>query len=393
MPTRPNTSTMKHALMILLAVVFGGSFASAQSSIKLEKQQTTFFYAQLNLHGGFVNDINGDRWSFATRSPQNQVNLQLFSKNQRNMQRGYTRLIALDSYKVQLGIGYDAEVDALGIERSNLEFKVLDTFVKFKTKWDRTTLTIGNRSIPYGHNPKIDPVVSFMINPIKRDIGFAQDVGVFFKTPISKSLDLEMAFTSGGALTKPVMVCNNLLVSEADGLEMAPEVIFSPYTYEGTWLGTARIGSPTYKRNEFGLNLAAGRIASTTIASDIGHIRRLGADWVFKLRERLKVVNQVMVGQTQSGSAGDFYTLNSMNNIDFYSGRNWMVSASNSFNINTAQGAGTDRNSWSLAGSVTYVFSPHTRLRLNSYYSRIWDANEKQCGVLLQFATGIGKRP
>lgn len=50
--------------------------------------------------------------------------------------------------------------------------------------------------------------MSFMINPIKADLGFAQDVGAFVKTPISKNLDIEIALTSGGALTKPFLVCN-----------------------------------------------------------------------------------------------------------------------------------------------------------------------------------------
>ncbi|MGB0425204.1 MAG: hypothetical protein ACPGED_12815, partial [Flavobacteriales bacterium] len=125
---------MKKIILFVGSMVLMMGTISAQSSIKLKKQQTKFLYGQLNLHGGFIDDINGDRWDFASKSPQNSINLQFFSKNQRNMQRGYTRLIALDSYKVQLGIAYDSQVDLAGIQRSNLDFKILDTFVKFKTK-------------------------------------------------------------------------------------------------------------------------------------------------------------------------------------------------------------------------------------------------------------------
>ncbi|MGB0424957.1 MAG: hypothetical protein ACPGED_11550, partial [Flavobacteriales bacterium] len=185
----------------------------------------------------------------------------------------------------------------------------------------------------------------------------------------------------------------NLLVSEAEGMEIEPEFNFLNFSYQGTWMMTSRIGSPTFKKNEFGFNMVAGHIASTTIAKDLGHIRRVGVDWVYKLRERLKVVNQVMVGETASSSKGLFRTVNTMNNIDYYSGRNWMISLSNSFNYNHSMENSENMQSWSLAGSVTYVISPHTRLRLNTYSTRIRENNERQKGVLLQFVTGLGKRP
>lgn len=183
------------------------------------------------------------------------------------------------------------------------------------------------------------------------------------------------------------------MVAEAQGLEVEPEFDFLNFKYEGTWLLASRIGSPTYKKNEFGINMVAGHISSTTIAQDLGHIRRVGVDWVYKLRERLKVVNQVMVGETSTSSMGLFRAVNTMNNIDFYSGRNWMISLSNSFNYNHAMEASNHMQSCSLAGSVTYMISPHTRLCLNTYSTRVRENNERQKGILLQFVTGLGKRP
>lgn len=384
---------MKLQTLFFIAACFVGSSLSAQSAIKLKKQQTTFFYGQLNLHGGFVNDVNGDRWDFATRSPKNQINFQVVSKNKRNMQRGYTKLIAVDSWRFRIGLEYDSQVDLLGVKRSSVDFKLQTTYIKFKTKWDRTTLIVGNKSIPYGHNPKIDPVVSFMINPIKMDLGFAQDIGVFYKSPISKNLDIEIAITSGGFLSKPVLVCNNLVVNDESNIDIAPVFKFGAYDYQGTWLATSRIGSPTYKKNEFGLNLVAGHLSSTAIAKDISHIYRVGADWVFKYSERIKLVNQVIIGETSTSSMGRYISTNIMNNLDLYSGKNWMFSASHSINSMKAQEGQGDLYNWSLAGSLTYVVSPHTRIRLNSFYTRVVDANEKQCGVMLQFVSGIGKRP
>jgi hypothetical protein len=58
-----------------------------------------------------------------------------------------------------------------------------------------------------------------------------------------------------------------------------------------------------------------------------------------------------------------------------------------------AQEGQGDLYNWSLAGSLTYVVSPHTRIRLNTFYTRVVDANEEQSGIMLQFVSGIGKRP
>jgi hypothetical protein len=379
--------------LLAFALLFFFTAGSGQKALKLGKQKTTFFYAQLNLHGGYVNDINGDRWDIATKSPKNQVVFQAYKINQRNLQRGYTRLIAVSSWKARLGLEYDNRVADDGIKHGNVNFKLLDTFVKFKTKWDRTSIVIGNKSIPYGHNPKIDPVVSFMINPIKMDLGFAQDIGIFVKTPVAPWADVEVSFTSGGVLNKPVLVCNNLIVNDESDIDLQPRFEWSKYNYNDTWLFTGRMGTPTYKTNELGVNAVAGNIVSTTIKNDLSRIYRGGLDWVFKYNERVKMVNQVMVGQTVTSTSGTYFSTNIQNNLDFYSGHKWMFSASH--RINALSGMDVDNNlyNWSVAGSLTYAFSPHTRLRLNSFYTEVRDANEKQTGVFLQFVTGFGKRP
>jgi hypothetical protein len=382
---------MKIYLTILLFIC--GLGANAQSSIKLEKQPTKFYYGQLNLHGGFVGDVNGDRFDFASRSPKNQIVFQAFSKNQKNQQRGYTRSFDVASWKFRLGLEYDSFISGAGVKTGKVNFKLLDTFVTFKTKWDRTSISVGNKSIPYGHNPKIDPVVSFMINPIKMDLGFAQDAGVFFRTPISKWADLELSVTSGGMLNKPVLVCNNIIVKDDTNIDLNPEFVFSTYEMGGTWLVTARAGSPTYQRNELGLNVVAGRILNTTIANDLSTITRLGGDWVYKYNERFKFNNQVFIGETKTSTSGDFYTLNIQNNMDFFSGKHWMLSLSHAINSQKAIDRDLLLYNSSVAGSLTYVFSPHTRLRLNSFYTYIRDANETQYGALIQFVTGLGKRP
>jgi hypothetical protein len=380
-------------LKSLIILLFLPGLGYAQSALKLEEQQSKFYYTQLNLHGGFIHDINGERWDFSTKSPANQAVFQVFSKNQRGMQRGYTRLINVASWKARLGFEYANFVSPEGVKTGNIKFKMLDTWVKFKTKWDRTSITVGNKSIPYGHNPKIDPVSSFMINSIKMDLGFAQDLGIFIKTPVAKNADLEVSFTSGGVLNKPVLVCNNLIVRDQESFDLNPSFTFSEYSYAGTWLLTSRLGSPTYKKSEFGLNVVAGHIHNTAIVNDISHIYRIGGDWVLKKNERFKIVNQAFAGATFTSTQGDFISVNIMNSIDYFTGKNWMVSASHSTNLLEPMNDEVRRLNYSIASSLSYIFSPHTRLRLNAFLTRVEDANETQCGALVQFVTGFGKRP
>lgn len=385
---------MKNSFILLL-FVFGFFALNAQKSIKLDKQQTKFYYAQVNLHGGFLNDnTNGERWDVASKGPKNQAVFQVYSINKKTLQKGYVKKFALKGWKFRMGFEYDHNVDILGVNSSNINFKLYDTFLKFGTKWDRTSLVIGNKSIPYGHNPKIDPVVSFMINPIKADLGFAQDLGIFFKTPIANNLDMELAITSGGVLNKPVLVCNDLIVNDNSNIDIKPDFKFGKYDYNDTWLVTSRIGTPTFKKNEFGLILVSGNILSTVFAGKpLTSVNRTGIEWVFKHNERFKMVNQGIVGTTKVFGGKKYISQNIVNNFDYYTGKHIMISVSHSMNILKSVDDYEYLKNYSLAGSLTYIFSPHTRLRLNTFYTAITDRNEYQNGVLLQFVTGIGKRP
>lgn len=388
------TRNILHALPIfLMAFLFCKPVALAQKSLKLDKQPTTFFYLQANLHGGYTTDINGKRFDVATRSPRNQLILQAFRKNQRILQKGYIKNAAIDQWKVRIGFEYNVTVSDSGYKSGGINFALRDTWFRIGTKWDRTKIHVGNKSIPYGHNPKIDPVSDFMINPISMDLGFAQDIGVFLQTPLSPSLDLEASFTSGGWINKPLVVCNNIVTETGSPISIEPGIDLSELPGLGTWLFTGRAGSPSFKKLEFGFITAQGIIRNTFIPNDIVRINRFGFDGVFKYKERFKWVNQFVIGRTESDLEGQFLSINLQNNMDFFTGKNWMFSASHSINALYGQGHDLDRYNWSVNGSITKVFSPHTRLRLNGFYTLVREMNEIQSGVLIQFVTGIGKRP
>ena len=329
--------------------------------------------------------------NITNRAPKNQVAFQLFSLNKRRLQKGYVRTLSLSSSKLRFSIPFDRTVNSSGQREANFRLQMLDTWLKFDTKWDRTALWIGNKSIPYGHNPRLDPVSSFMTNMIKMDIGFVQDLGLFIKTPLSDKLDLELSITSGGMLNKPILVCDNLIKNEAQTID--PKFSFSNYAYNNTWLVTSHIGRPTYQKNELGLNIVSGRINNTLIPNDLIFINRIGGDWIHKFQEKLKWSNQLTVGYSNSDAEGSLGSLHYQTSLELFLGKHFFFSTSYAFNFHQSMSSELYHFNYINAQSLTYSFSPHTRLRLNHYHAGILEAGEKRWGILLQLVVGFGKRP
>ena len=365
----------------------------AQSAIKNDKQQTNFYYFQLNLHAGVMDDLNGLRWDLANRSPQNQLVFQYVTKRKKILQKGYVKNISLTSSKIRLSMPFVKSVNNLGKKEAELRLKLLDTWLKFSTKWDRTYFWIGNKSIPYGHNPKLDPVSNFMTNLTKMDYGFVQDLGLFFKTPISNNLDIESSLTFGGWLNAPVLVCDNLLSDSGTNQSSKVQFSLTNFQYHNTWLFSTRIGSPTFKKNELGLIIASGKINNVLLKNDLLQLNRIGGDWVHKIKEKVKISNQIVFGYNVSDIQKQSTSVHTQNALDVILNDRFFISTSFAYNYYDFSKSGADQNTYINANSITYSFSPHTRLRLNHYFSSVSQSNEKQWGVFLQFVTGFGKRP
>lgn len=375
-------------LVIISLVVQAHCFG--QNAIKHAKQPTQFVYTQLNLHGGFVYDGSGERWDISNHGPQNQLAIQLFAKNQKLLQKGYIKTISLSSYKLRFSIPFD--INNLGIKRKSVSLKLLDAWVRFKTKWDRTSIWIGHKAIPYGHNPKLDPVSSFMTNITKMDLGLNQDLGIFLKTPISNKLDLELSLSSGGILNKSILTYENI-VEEDFFQETKPLLNLSDFSYQNTWLVTSRIGTPTFKKNEYGIILTSGRLFQSVTGNHLAFVNRIGGDWVRKYYEKIKWSNQLTFGHTYSEDHGKFTSVHFQTGLDIYLKKRFFVSTSFASNYYNAIGEDSSQFNYITATSLTYSFSPHTRLRLNQYYSFSTTNDIQPWGTSLQFVTGIGKRP
>ncbi len=380
---------MQYKIIIaLIALISFNSFS--QNAIKHQKQQTTFFYTQVNLHGGYINDNQKGRLDFTNQSPDNQIAFRLFSKNQNLLQKGYIKTFNLASYNIRVSFPFQKSVDSQGYDQAKVSFKLLDTWLKFDTKWDRTSFWIGNRSIPYGHNPKLDPVSTFMTNITKMDIGFVQDLGFFVKTPLSNNLDLELSLTSGGFLNRPIAVVDNI-INDNPLTDDNTNLSFSDYKYEDTWLITSRIGTPTFKKNEFGIILTSGKVKNTENPNELAQINRIGGDWIYKYYEKFKWSNQFVLGDNNIDDQTYTKSIHFQTALDYYVFNNFFISTS--FAHTSFMDQDMNYKNYKSTSSLTYTFSPHTRLRLNHFYASRSADDYGQWGVLLQFVTGFGKRP
>ncbi len=380
---------MQKTIFTIICLTFFTSFLGAQKSLKQYKQQTTFFHTQLNLHGGWLSDNSGERWDLYPSAPSNQLAFRLMKKDQRTMQRGYTRTLSPSVYSMRFATPFGRTVDANGEWSANAKLVLLDTWIKFNTKWDRTYIWIGKKAIPYGHNPMMDRVTSFMTNLVQMDLGFFQDIGLFLKTPINRKYDLELSITTGGFFKQPVLKWDNMLSSSQDS-ESVVEV--SNHSYDNTWLVTGRLGNQSFRKNEIGLIGVVGQIQNNFTAIAARHVSRIGVDWIHKHREKIKFGNQLTFGLTGTEFDGLYSTLNYQGNVDLYITSRVVINVSIAGTYNNSQNSDTYYLNLTNANSLSYVFSPNTRIKINGYFSRRPELNENQSGVLFQFVTGIGKR-
>lgn len=370
---------MKNSIIIFITILcFGVISTNAQNSLKRTKQTNRFHYLQANLHVGYQ---SGAGFDLSNTGPNNRLVYQYMSKNQRLMQKGYVRNVALSSFKVKLSLDMTGNLQDLS---PSYQLKLQNVGMKFATKWDRTSFYVGYANIKLGHNPKIDPVTSFVSNSLKLDIGFTQDLGVSFKTPISQKFDLEAAIYTGGILSSPLVTYS----LNPSGEQENNSIEFINPKYTGSWLGTLRIGSPAFKSFEYGAIAMAGKHGE---GMNERHITRIGFDAVKKVKERFKFESQVHGGMSSYNLRSNTFDVAVQSNLEFYIKGLFIISTSNAILFAFTDEEAYNGNKGTAVNSLSYVISPHTRVRLNQFYN-YGNLRDNKGGISAQLVTGIGKR-
>lgn len=354
----------------------------AQSSLKRSKQTNRFHYLQANLHSGYLSNL--DRIDLSTSGPKNRLVYQYLAKNQRLLQKGYVEKIALSSFSARFSLDF---VGSLQDKSSfSYQLKLQNLGASFATKWDRTSFFVGYSNIRLGHNPKIDPVTNFTANSLSLDLGYTQDFGISFKTALSEKYDFEVSIYSGGVFRNPLLSYTPGL---SDDQKMDKNTIeLNDISYNGSWIGTARIGTPLFRSLEYGVFAMAGEVGEV---GEERFLTRIGVDVIKKVKELFKFESQVSGGLSYYEKRDNSTDIALQNSIEYYIKSIYIISTSNAVLFTIPQRDGTTSTKGALVNSFSYVLSPHTRIRLNHFYNYSNLRNENW-GVTLQIVTGIGKR-
>lgn len=367
-----------------LLLIFSQLVFSQQKSIKASKQRTHFFYTSLNLQAGCFGDKEDLHWMPVTRSPLNQVSFSYKSKRKYLLQKSYTRFINLADIKAKMSLCYDNDISE-GIYTAQGKLVLNDVWVKLATKWDRTSIKIGNFSLPFGHNPKVDPDYSFIPNIGGTDLGLSRDLGVLFKTPISKKLDIELSLTSGGLLASPVLL-KQLISSQNEDKSL----VVSKTNYHGDWLLTSRVGNSVFKKNEFGVFTILGKLTNASSTNISTQVYRVGFDWIYKHKEDFRMTNQILLGPSLSTSDNPSFKVVQQSTAELFMFRQCIIHVAH--NIRYTSSKDDSKLEGVLSAGISYAFTPHTRFKVNAFSNYNAYDRSNEMGFFFQVFTGFGLR-
>jgi hypothetical protein len=290
----------------------------------------------------------------------------LYQKAETRLQRGYTRTIEPLAWSVKWALELDP--DEQGVSDSVLRPRLYDSWLELDTKWDRTSLWVGHKQIPYGHNPRVDPNHSFLPNQAALDLSFGRDTGLFFLTPVTSTVDVEMSLTAGKGDT---------------------------WDYHGGWLFTARLGSPTFEASEIGVFSLIGSIQGTngsvTTNGDLTDVVRLGSDWVYKVKEQARLVNQISIGANRGGGAEDLVVGNMLNSVEWFVRSRMTIGLTHAFTIKDFDGSTLETETRGIVmGSLSLAVGRDVRFRMNPFAEYRNSKGKEEWGVLFQFCYGCG---
>ncbi len=350
----------------LLSAMAGTPAAAQEKEIRLEKPAHVFYYPQVNVQWGFDQAEPGDHWGLADRGSRTDLSFEVFAKDATRLLLDYTKLLRAESYNAKLALEFDPEED----DANDIEprLRLYDTWMKLDTRWDRTSVTVGHKTIPYGHNPRLDPGSSFLTTGANVDLTFGRDTGAFFQTPASGELDWELSLTGGKGDT---------------------------WDYHGGWLVTSRLGRPTYARDELGLSLVAGEIQRTsgtrTTNRTLTEVVRGAVDWVHKRGEWGSFANQVAFGRNREGDTQERLVVQLVNTIEAFPMSRFSVGMTHALTYEKLQ---EDPNESRTRGVFLWTFSYEltrdVRIRVNPFAEYNDTGSNPAEGVLFQVCWGCG---
>ena len=396
---------------ILIAFLTLCNLMYSQTSIKFEKQQTSFFYTQLNLHGGLFNDgisDNGEEyeWTLANKGIRNRITLQGFFRSSKTLQKGYIRKIGIRNACVALSVDYEPTYflnsNPQGNSSGAFQIRIMDNWIGFGTKRRRVNFWLGNKRVEYGHTQRIDAESNFMNrNSLQvRDLGFWWDLGWIYKAPLNtdpdRRLDLTLQLSSGGWLFNGNPSQGTLMFLGTD--QNIENTYMNPtwgnLKYNNTFLSIVHIGNPTYSKSELSGFAITGNIKDQYNLDSTVYINRIGGENMLKFGEKIKIGNQLSIGTNHYQDGRNMITAHMNNSFDIFFAKHFVLSFCQYTGF--FQNIETKKNiiDYSLVCGLGYIINQDIKVRINAFYDREEHWNDRtHTGIYLQLVAGLGKRP
>ncbi|MDG2369631.1 MAG: hypothetical protein P8M12_03240 [Flavobacteriales bacterium] len=395
----------KYIILSIAAITFSLNLIS-QTSIKFKKQPTSFFYSQLNLHGGFIDEGNGYEFKPAAKGIRNRLSLLGFFRSGKTLQKGYIQKTGIRNACVAISIDYEPSyflnTKEDGTRTSAFQLRLMDNWIGFGTKKRRVNFWLGNRRVEYGHNPRIDAESNFMNrNSLQvRDLGFWWDLGWFFKAPLVKNpekrLDITLQLSSGGWLFNgnPSQGTIMFLGSDKEIKDTYMSPTFGNMRYNNTFLSIAHIGSPTYSKSELSGFVIIGNIRDQYNLDSTVFLNRIGIENIYKFGEKIKIGNQFSTGTNHYQDGRNMLTAHLNNSFDWYFAKKFVLSICQYSAIFHDYNNKTNIIDYSIVGGLGYIINQNLKLRINMFYDKEQHWNSRtHNGAYLQLIAGFGKRP
>ncbi len=386
---------MQRIIIFFLLIIFALTSINGQSNLTREKQ--TAHYPYLELHGAF--EFEDGEFGLVDQNPATQLNFSYRYQHLATSQRKVVKTVALQDFNFGMAVVYLPALqmditnpftdEQFTISQSKMNVAIKNAYVKLKTKYDRTSLQIGYFSLPYGRSPKISSENSLIPGLAGTDIKFSKDLGIRVNLPVSRDLDLSVALTTGGLLSGPLM--NFSFVD--DGLVTYGLYAPGNFSYNGNWLLSANLRTPSHRWMEYGVSTAVGNIISShnNIKSD-ANLFRIAPHLVLKNKEKGILVNQLSLGFTHYSFART-YNVALLNQYEHAFGGYASVYVANRLRFQHDRGTNSLKNG--ITAGISVFPTPLMTVRLNIRYNMdlLNSENNGQVGAFMQFIYGFGRRP
>jgi len=339
-------------------------------ALRFEKAENFFIYPVFNSVVAYSKNDNMEGWCLPEKGTVNSFSLELFKKLEAPMQRGYIKSFAATEWALNLGVNFLA---TRSFEINRVKLRLLESYVRFGTKWDYNFYDLGHRKLPYGKQHSLDSGESFLPSLSAFDLGFNRDTGVFLSHRLNQDLQVAFAVTA----------------AKGDTFKWFNGGVFA-----------TRLSNLSAYQNEVGLSFLVGALprlsGAEVLDSSLQKFFRVALDYNYKYREKLLLSQELSFGLSEMASGlkkRSFFTRSSVEFLpDFRIFVPVHLGLSHFFRYEKYRKQSGGEQVAQLFASLGFKITQKMRFRINAVfdYANQNRSREREHAIAFQFCHGCG---